>query len=89
MPSNGGGTKNYHVMNTNTTTTVTKSEIVEDARFTTSFGQSINIGYVKKISNICEVFISPDGISRHKTVRKIYIIDELVEKINGGKYIGH
>ena len=69
--------------------TVSKSQIVEDAKFTTPFGQSIHIGFVKKFSEVAEVFINPDHVSHHKTVRKLYNIDELVEKMNDGKPLGY
>jgi hypothetical protein len=75
--------------NTATMSEVTKSQIVEDSKFTTKAGQSIAIGSVKKFSNTAEVFINPDGISRHKTVRKVYIIDELLDKMNAGKFLGY
>jgi hypothetical protein len=68
---------------------ISKEEIVENARITTLVGQKIVIGFVKPFSQIAEVLIQPDFISRHKQVRKIYSIDDLVSKINGRKYLGY
>jgi hypothetical protein len=70
-------------------TQIEKSQIVENATFTTKFGQSIHIGFVKKFSQVAEVFINPNHISRHKTVRKLYNIDELVQRMNEGKPLGY
>ena len=73
----------------NAMTTITAFNIVENARIETKSGQRIVIGTVKPISRVAEVLIQPDGISRHKQVRKMYNIEALVQAINNGTYIGY